>query len=296
VKFTAPIVTPLSIPDRKTGIIYRLKGAKLTAPADLQRLAQQFSSELGTTPRIRRLTTAEIEKFWTIIPFDNIHEPVYILENGSRQLLACIRDIGGPAGCRVWWVDALNEYDFGEKTSSNQRLEPTPASVMPAANAPRAPSSGAAHPWSLGYMVRIIRLGPRYYHLVMLKIIAFGGLLPCMVGTFTDRWGLAAVVATCGVLLALVLYAPRSLGESIAVDQSGISIRFFVKVTERIRFGDIDYSIVCEWEEIGWPGILEIYRRGKKGKQLTLLLKLNRKEDAAWLLTIPELRMRREHA
>ena len=136
-------VTKFSVPNRKTGIEYKLDGAKIEDPEDLHRIAQHFTSSVGKTPVIRRLTTTEISQLWVVVPFD-IEEPVYLLENGSRHFVVCLSKDAAVESYRIWWVDILTEYDYGDsKTEANQRLQGTPASVPSSSTEPEArrPSS-----------------------------------------------------------------------------------------------------------------------------------------------------------
>jgi hypothetical protein len=115
-----PTVTVFSVPNRKTGIEYKLDGAKIEDPEDLHRIGQHFASAVGKTPVIRRLTTTEISQMWVVVPFD-IEEPVYLLENGSRHFVICLSKDVAADSYRIWWVDILTEYDYGEPSRLPQR-------------------------------------------------------------------------------------------------------------------------------------------------------------------------------
>ena len=98
----------------------------------MHRIAQLFASSVGKTPVIRRLTTTEISQLWVVIPFD-IEEPVYLLENGSRHFVICLNKDASTDNYRIWWVDVLTEYDYGQP---NKVPRPTPITVTPPAGQP----------------------------------------------------------------------------------------------------------------------------------------------------------------
>ena len=108
----APQLRNFEIPNRHSGKSYNLDGAHLEDRNDLGVLARNVASELGRTPRIRRLSTDEIARFWVVVPFD-IEEPVFMLESTSRKVVACLKNIG-PGEWRIWWIDSLTQYDYGE--------------------------------------------------------------------------------------------------------------------------------------------------------------------------------------
>ena len=143
----APHMESFAIPNRLSGKTYNLVGAQLKDPRDLKTLSASVSGDLGETPTIRRLSTKEIAQFWVVVPFD-IVEPVFVVEGLSRKLVLCLKKTNR-SGWRIWWVDALTEYDWGRGRKNaerpNQLPEATPTAVTPAAIAPAAPLALAAH-------------------------------------------------------------------------------------------------------------------------------------------------------
>jgi hypothetical protein len=145
----APKVSTFSIPNERTGKVYKLDGAQIQDSGDLSRIAHNLATQVGIKPIIRRLTTKEIAKFWVVIPFD-IEEPLFVVEAGSRQIVLCLRRTEGGQNWRVWWVDALTEYDYGEgptheDTPKAPNQAPTTTAVMPHAALRVAPAVVVAH-------------------------------------------------------------------------------------------------------------------------------------------------------
>jgi hypothetical protein len=108
----APQLKNFSIPNRHTGKTYNLDGARLEERSDLKILSRNVASDAGRAPTVRRLSTGEIARLWVVIPFD-IEEPLFVVECPARKLVVCLKS-AGPAGWRIWWIDAPGEYDYGE--------------------------------------------------------------------------------------------------------------------------------------------------------------------------------------
>jgi hypothetical protein len=108
-----PIPTSFSVPNLKTGVKAKLKGATTKDPEDLHRIAQHFSSDVGKTPVIRRLTTDELSQMWAVVPFD-LEEPIYVLENGTHRFVICLMKGSSADTYGIWWVDDLAEYDHAK--------------------------------------------------------------------------------------------------------------------------------------------------------------------------------------
>lgn len=108
----APELVKFSIPNRRSGKTYELEGAHLKDGRDLKVLAAKITTELGRKPSVRRLTSKEIARFWIVVPFE-IEEPVFMFEGASQTLVVCLKATPS-GGWRIWWIDALAEYDYGE--------------------------------------------------------------------------------------------------------------------------------------------------------------------------------------
>jgi hypothetical protein len=107
----APKLQNFSIPNNRSGKTYDLTGADLKDPQDLKALSASVAADIGKTPAIRRLSTKEIAQLWVVVPFD-IEEPVFVVESQSRRLVLCLKSTT-PSEWRIWWIDALTEYDWG---------------------------------------------------------------------------------------------------------------------------------------------------------------------------------------
>ena len=110
----APKINSFSVPNEHTGKLYKLDGAQIHEPGDLSRISQYLVTNLNTQPTIRRLTSTEIGRFWVVVPFD-IEEPLFVVESDHRrQFVLCLQKVDSEHKWRVWWIDALAEYDWGQ--------------------------------------------------------------------------------------------------------------------------------------------------------------------------------------
>jgi hypothetical protein len=109
----APKIKAFSVPNERTGKVYIMNGAQIQDSEDLNQISQDLAMQVGTEPTIRRLTTKEIAKFWVIVPF-NIEEPLFVVESGNKQFVVCLKKRDSGNKWRIWWIDALNEYDWGQ--------------------------------------------------------------------------------------------------------------------------------------------------------------------------------------
>jgi hypothetical protein len=78
--------------------------------------------------------------------------------------------------------------------------------------------------------------------------------------------------------------------QRVTVSPEGISIEIWFVLKRFIPFGDIDHSDVQILAEPDWPVMLSIFKAGHSKPMETIRLKAIRKEDAAWLCSLPQIR------
>jgi hypothetical protein len=125
----APKINSFSVPNERTGKVYKMDGAQIHEPSDLGRISQYLVTNVNTQPTIRRLTSTEIGRLWVVVPFD-IEEPLFVIESDHRQFVLCLRKVDGEQKWRVWWIDALGEYEWGRapaEPDTNQAARPPSA-------------------------------------------------------------------------------------------------------------------------------------------------------------------------
>lgn len=101
-------------------------------------------------------------------------------------------------------------------------------------------------------------------------------------------------------LLPLIPLIPISLGR-VEVDDDEIRVRKFGKIGERVRFEEVGYSHVSVLAESNHPVTLTIFAKVEEAEDenqepedtelMTVGLKILRKEDVAWLLSLPQLKI-----
>jgi hypothetical protein len=76
----------------------------------------------------------------------------------------------------------------------------------------------------------------------------------------------------------------------IFVSDEGITIVRWYVVKKTVCFDDIDHSDVHYLAERDWPVTLAIHGKNRRGILATIGLKAIRREDAAWLCSLKQLR------
>jgi hypothetical protein len=139
-------------------------------------------------------------------------------------------------------------------------------------------------------MTRILRPGPR-------PIIAFGvmfAILLCLpiLLAFQGKWIVAAQIG--GILLvmyiAISFYVSRG---RILVTNDYVAYQPPFGSEQRVAFRDIEVSIANVLAEPQHPYSLEIYRIRNQRPALTILLKAFRQDEVVWLISLPQLKVRR---
>jgi hypothetical protein len=115
---------------------------------------------------------------------------------------------------------------------------------------------------------------------------------------FAVIYGLLALMSFSGhrpdvALVFMGLYvATMALINSvrISVSTEGITIVRWYVVKNTVCFDDIDHSDVHYLAERDWPVMVAIHDKNRSGILATIALKAIRKEDAAWLCSLKQLR------
>ena len=76
----------------------------------------------------------------------------------------------------------------------------------------------------------------------------------------------------------------------VRVSSDGIFIRSWFIVGQFMPFSEIDHSVAQVLAEPDWPVMLSIYGPSKSKLLGTIGLKAVRKEDAAWLCSLPQIK------
>ena len=96
-----------------------------------------------------------------------------------------------------------------------------------------------------------------------------------------------------GVLVGLYVATMAMIcSVRITVSGDGLVIRrsWFLS-RQSIRFEDVDHSIAQCLAERDWPVMLTIHARGRRQPLARVGLKAIRKDDAAWLCSLPQLKV-----
>lgn len=103
------------------------------------------------------------------------------------------------------------------------------------------------------------------------------------------------------VLPALMFGAIASF--RLEVDEDEIRLKNFGFIRKRVRFQEIGYSYASVLGEKDWPVSLKIIGRAEEGvsegddsdehELMTVGLKILRKDDVTWLLSLPQLKINR---
>jgi hypothetical protein len=143
-------------------------------------------------------------------------------------------------------------------------------------------------------MPRILKPGPRPYVAVAIVLGVVAILAMCPVFRSGKPW--QAIQVGAGML---VLYGAVCLAIScqrVVVDGDSVAFQELFKRTNRVHFSDISKSVARLVAEPEHPIALDIYTHDGKRPTLRLRLKPFRQADVAWLVEVPELKVRRsEH-
>jgi hypothetical protein len=138
--------------------------------------------------------------------------------------------------------------------------------------------------------MRTLKPGPRPF-LAMGTICALLGLFPLSVGIHTGKWVEAGKMAGAFLILPAILFGPF-VSTRIEVDDTEIRLRNFGLVARRARFDEIEFSIPRILAEKDWPISLTIFGGDDQRERMVINMKILRKEDVAWLLALPQLKVR----
>jgi hypothetical protein len=140
-------------------------------------------------------------------------------------------------------------------------------------------------------MPRILKPGPQPYIAVAIVLVAVAMLAMFPVFRGGKPW--QAIQAGGGML---VLYAAVCLAISrqrIVVEDDSVAFHELFKPANRVHFSDISKSVPRIVAEPEHPIALDIYTHDGKRPTLRLRLKPFRQADVAWLVAVPELKVRR---
>ena len=117
-------------------------------------------------------------------------------------------------------------------------------------------------PVAIWVLVNYYRLGMRSDHLSAFFVL------------------MAVYVAICALVTA----------QRVTVSPEGVSIKIWFVRKRFIPFREIDHSDVQILTESDWPVMLSIFRAGHSKPMESIRLKAIRKDDAAWLCSLPQIR------
>jgi hypothetical protein len=83
-------------------------GAMIHSEKGMARLAESLVRTVGRKPRVRPLTSREIELYWALIPF-SLEDPLLIVEGKGRRVVANLG--GSKKGDRLAHVEDLSAFD-----------------------------------------------------------------------------------------------------------------------------------------------------------------------------------------
>jgi hypothetical protein len=125
--------------------------------------------------------------------------------------------------------------------------------------------------------------------------IVFGvlyGSLSILVLVNYFRLGMRADQLSPALVLLALYVANCALVSSkrVTVSPEGITIKSWFVFKRFVPFRDIDHSDVQILAERDWPIMLSIFKAGHSNPLETIGLKAIRKEDAAWLCSLPQIK------
>lgn len=111
-------------------------------------------------------------------------------------------------------------------------------------------------------------------------------------GISTRKWAEAGKIAGLFLAIATIALGPIAFMR-VEVDEGEIRLKKFGLIRKRVRFAEIGHSFASVLVEKDWPLSLTILGKDGANELMSINLKLLRKKDVAWLLALPELKVRR---
>lgn len=105
-------------------------------------------------------------------------------------------------------------------------------------------------------------------------------------------WSDAAKDATWAFALPIIALGPIALVR-VEVDAHEIRYQNFGIVWKRAQFDDIGRSFANVLGEKDWPVSLTLIAKDGKTELMVIRLKMLRKQDVDWLLSLPQLKLKR---
>jgi hypothetical protein len=116
-------------------------------------------------------------------------------------------------------------------------------------------------------------------------------LLPLIIGLKTGNWGEASKMMAGFVLLPAAILIPIAFTR-LEVDEEKMCLRGIVSC-KYVRFDDIGWSVISVLAERDRPLSLTVFGRDMSSELITIRLKIFPKEDVAWLVALPRLKVTR---
>lgn len=114
VTFRVPVLDDARKP---TGKSYELKGQLFQSDVEVLAFWKAFSKYAEFTDlKVRKLTSRELEIYWTMISFD-ITEPVFVVEGKKHQILV---QFTSPENLRVLWIDDFANMSLRDKNGQKK--------------------------------------------------------------------------------------------------------------------------------------------------------------------------------
>jgi hypothetical protein len=139
--------------------------------------------------------------------------------------------------------------------------------------------------------MKILKPGPSYFYIAgTITVLLF---IPLLIVTFLSaRWmDLLKEGGMMMVLPALILGPIIFL--RIEVAEQEIRIWNFGRLQKRARFDDIGYSTSNNLVGKGLPVSMTLYGKDGKSVLMTIPLKMLKKEDITWIISYPQLTIKR---
>ncbi len=108
IRFTSPIHSNFKVP-QPDGSEKSYTGGTIKEASDLKVLAGQFAQDIGSAPKIRKLTSTELSELWAIYPFD-LQEPIFMLENDHLHLVVIFLLDSKTNQYQLNWLDEMENY------------------------------------------------------------------------------------------------------------------------------------------------------------------------------------------
>lgn len=149
--------------------------------------------------------------------------------------------------------------------------------------------------------MKTLKPGPRpFFAFGTICVLMF--LMPLYLGFSSGKWTDAGKMAGCLLILPVLMLGPI-VSVRVEVDEEEIRLLNFGRIRKRVRFQAIGYSYASVLAEKDWPVSLKIMAEDIDGKEededsvttelMSVGLKIFRKEDVTWLLSLPQLKIRR---